>query len=413
MRHKRKSICTASILVLCLLAVTCRHADALEYEDLDSIHKNIMSNANNSGGDATWFKLTDSTGAVICTEGTPCPTNLYCLKVAKGGVETGRKNILVLGNQHAREWIGYRCVLDCAHFILQNKNATNWLAGARFDYFRKFKGMNISNLTDNANIYFIPMMNPSGYANSYTNDPIDGYDGWRKNRRDTSGDPAPPAGYFSGETGYPGVDINRNWPGSDWGTTNTRSFPPPNGPQTQIIVSRYTNDNVYCGRPTGSNWTNWPCAPICEKEVQGVVTLTDSNSFKLLIDVHSFGDQVGWAENVDAAAVNLRPNQGWTNDIQVMQLLAAKAASLITDPDTSSAYTPTNGPYPVSGDVLWYEYEKTGSNALTFLIEVGPNFRPSNATDHSDAVMPGMLFMMFSAVDKGFSAKPTFRFRKP
>lgn|GEM_PF-4272959 len=414
MRIFHKSRTTTCTLVLVLLPFIICNARSSEYDDLGDIYNNIISNANNSGGDATWFRLKDASGSNILTEGSTYPTNIYCLKISKGSIETGRKNILVLGTQHAREWIGYRCVLDCAAFIINNRNNAAWPSEARFtNHFARFKDMNISNLTENANIYFIPVVNPSGYIYSRVNDGTNNlYSGWRKNRRDTNGDPAPTSGYLSGEAGYPGVDLDRNWPGSDWGQTGLRAFPPPNGSNTQIQTSWYTNDNVYCGRPTGNNWTNWPCAPICEKEVQGVVTLTDSNDFKLIIDVHSFGREVGWAENMDAASVHLRPNQGWSNDIQIMKLLASKAASLIKDPDTGSSYTPTNGPYPVSGDVLWYMYEKSGSNAVPFLIEVGPNFRPLNATAHSDAVMPGLLFMMFSAVDQNFSAKPSFKFRK-
>ncbi len=393
-----------------LFSMTPLQAQTNSYQDLPDYTK-MLTLTNNTGGDAVCFPLADSTGGVVYTEDTACPTNLYCLKVAKGGVDSGRKKILVIGNQHAREWIGYRCVLDCAQFIISNRNISTWSSvDARFTYFRKFKDMNISNLTDNANFYFIPVANPSGYIYSKANDQENGGDGWRKNRRETVGDPIPGSG-TGRENSIPGVDINRNWPGSDWGRTNNTFF---NGQWVPIVTSRYTNDTDYCGKPIGNSWTNWPCLPICEKEVQGIVALMDANAFDLVIDVHSFGRTVGWNDNVDTTSVHIRPNQGWKSDKEIFQLLAAKAASLVKDPDNGNPYVPINS-YPVSGDVLWYAYEKYGSGALTFLFEVGPqdNFRPSNATAHSDAVMPGLLFMMFASVDERFDTKPTFRFRKP
>lgn len=411
---------TLRLIVVLASALIAQRSQAVEEYDqqLAQIYFNIISNANYSGGDASWFRLADSTGTVIVTDDNVSPTNIYCLKVSKGGVETGRKNILVIGNQHAREWIGYRCVLDCAKFIIDNRNVMTWPTNNQFTFFRKFKDMNLSNLTDNANIYFIPVANPSGYIYSRANDQVDGDDGWRKNRRITSSD-AVCAGGFHGSTANSdiGVDLNRNWPGSDWGRTNSRPFPTIDDimTNTQIATCRFTNEDIYCGNPVGGSWTNWPFAPNCEKEVQGIVTLFDAHNFDLVIDVHSSGRQVGWCENVDVNSVHVRsPDQGWISDKQIFKLLATKAAKLIKDPVTGYPYVPYIE-YPVSGDLLWYAYEKTGNNALTFLIEAGPsgNYRPSNATAHSDAVLPGMLFMMFASIDARFDAKPTFRFRKP
>ena len=398
-------------VLACLLLATPLLA---QYQDLPDIYDTMRALTNGTSSDVACFRLTDSTGAVTWTEGTPYSTNLLCLRVAKGGIGTGRKKILVIGNQHAREWIANRCVLDCAQFVISNRNSTVWPQEWRFtNYLAKFKGMNISNLTDNANIYFIPVVNPTGYAYSYAND-TNVTTGWRKNRRATTGDADPGAGRYSTyDSIEPGVDLNRNWPSTDWAEDGERIWFP--GPDKQIRTSRYRMDEVYCGKPVGNSWTNTPFRPpICEKEVEAVVTLINSNTFDVIIDMHSWGRQVGWAENVATNSIHIRANQGWSNDQQVVQLLAAKAASLIKDPDSGDLYTPKS-PYPVSGDSLWYQYEKSGSNSLAFLIEVGPdyNFRPNNATAHSDAVMPGMLFMMFSAVDKSFSAKPTFRFRKP
>lgn len=146
--HRRcKMASLIVVLATCLCIMLCVYAHAVEYENLDSIHKNIISNADISGGDATWFRLTDSTGTVIWTEGGPISTNIYYLKIAKGGTTGGRTNILVTGNQHANEWIGYRGALDMASFVISNRNIATWPTNSTFDHFRKFKDMNISNLT--------------------------------------------------------------------------------------------------------------------------------------------------------------------------------------------------------------------------------------------------------------------------
>lgn len=393
-----------SLLLFLSLATT---ASAGEYEDLPVVYDQIRSCTNSAVGDVTCSILQDAAGSNIWTEGTPVSTNLLLLKIAKGGGGSGRKNVLVMGNQHAGEWIGYRCALDLAQFVISNRTITVWPAEARFtNHFAKFKDMNIKMLTDNADIFVVPMMNPSGYAYTRTL-PAPAPDEYvhRKNRRVPTGDAGSTNGLF-GAAEQPGVDLNRNWPGSDWGQIGDRpAFP---GGDKTIRVSWQTNSVFYCGRPTGNNWTNWPCPPIQEKEVQAITTLSDAYTFSCVVDLHSFTPCVGWNENADTATANLRPNQGWQGDYATMQLLSAKVASLI-----GGGYTPQLSPYPVSGDVLWYQYEKANKQALTFLIEIADVYRPTNATAHADAVLPGQLFMMFAAVDKSFASKPTARFRKP
>ncbi len=89
----------------------------------------------------------------------------------------------------------------------------------------------IQYIVDNAELYFIPCINPDGYLyNEFTNP--DGYGYWRKNRRD-NGD-----GSF-------GVDLNRNY-GYEWGYNNSGSSPNPSSetyrgpagfsePETQMV----------------------------------------------------------------------------------------------------------------------------------------------------------------------------------
>jgi len=344
---------------------------------------------------------------VIKTEGGNLQTSIWLLTIAKGG--GGGTKILVTATQHAREWIAYRAALKTAEFILASRNNEGWPGGARFDHMRKFKEMNVKVLTDNATIYVIPVVNPEGYyyskevAKDDLNAPAIG--GWRKNRRNVGTDPKAP-GEPAAPVGRPltGVDLNRNYPSSDWGTVTTSG-----GFQT---TSRWRWEDVYCGLPNGRSWAGAIRPPIHERETDSVLVLSSANHFDCHIDIHSFGGTVGWTENADTAGQNLRPGGG-LSDARVFQALAARAASLIVDPG-GAAYTPEASPYPTSGDTLVWQYEKTARKGLTFLIEIGKaqDFRPANATAHADAVLPGQLFMMFCAVDKGFGAKPGARFRK-
>lgn len=397
------------------------------------IEDQINQLANGSGGDATRFKLTDASGSEITTDGIAgvddagghTLRNMWLLKITKGGGGTGRANILVTGTHHAREHVAYVVTLNAGEYLLAHKSDEVWLAGdTRFDHFRLFKEMNVKLLTDNANILLIPVTNPQGYqysreiANSGQGDPLNQSDGWRTNRRDTTSDPIPSGAVPPAGSVFIGVDPNRNYPAQNWGTvTYVTGFPQTDATER---TSRKKWKDVYCGLPdnkdASGNYT-WVGAaadpafgPVVEKETGGVVALSNANPISCHIDVHAYGGEVGWAENV-AATANIRQNGGFS-DKDLMKILGAKSAMLIADP-AGGTYSPKESPYPTSGDVLQWQYERSGKKALAFLIEVGPNFRPSDPKAHADAVLPGMLFMMFATVDKSFSSKPSASFRKP
>jgi len=405
------------VLCICLVPATLR----AQYDTLSTIESNLAVIATLSGGTATNLALTDSTNGVIQTVGIDlvdtnkdiARRNIWLLKIAKTNAPT---KLLVTGTQHAREWVSYRVVLDAAQFILDNKNSNTWdSTDSRFEHFRQFKEMSISNLTSGAQIFMVPIVNPEGYQWSKTNDVPSPYgtgqEGWRKNRRATTNDTqAGNLGFHFIDDIIPGVDLNRNWPSVNWGTVS------PTNPTTLIFTSRWTNDDLYCGKPTVTNWggVSDSHSPIMEKETEALVTLTSNHTFACLIDVHSYTGQVGWAEITSTSTAKLRPHSGMS-DSNVFARLAIQAAEMITDPVTSAKYKAIASPYPTSGDILQWEYEHSGSNCLTFLIEAVnyKDYRPTNATAHAEKVLPGMLFMMFSAVDDSFASEPYATFRKP
>jgi hypothetical protein len=129
-----------------------------------------------------------------------------------------------------------------------------------------------------------------------------------------------------------------------------------------------------------------------------------------LIDVHAPLGLVGWAGNADTQKKTLRPDAGKT-DNEVFQTLAKKASEEMKDP-VQTNYKAKVGDYPVSGDILAWQYESSQNKCLTFLIEVGSlefNFRPDNPEEYAKGVLPGMLFMMFAAADVDFKLKPKMK----
>ena len=183
---------SAATCALVLAASATVPSVAAEYDNLDLVQDRIQQLADTSGGNATSSLLTDSGGSVIETVGVDGPPavrrNIWLLEIAKAG-GSDRPNVLLTGTQHAREWIAYRVVLDAAEFVLGRLEDETWPVGdTRFDHFRLFKAMNIQSLTDPADIFVVPVVNPEGYQYSFANDPPSPYapgeHGWRKNRRD-------------------------------------------------------------------------------------------------------------------------------------------------------------------------------------------------------------------------------------
>ncbi len=108
----------------------------------------------------------------------------------------------------------------------------------------------VTYILDNAELVFVPCLNPDGYLrNQQTNPNGGGF--WRKNRRDNGGS-------F-------GVDLNRNY-GYEWGYDNTGSSPDP------------AND-TYRG-PAGFS----------EPETQAIRHLCIDNDFKVAINHHTYGN---------------------------------------------------------------------------------------------------------------------------
>jgi carboxypeptidase T len=106
-------------------------------------------------------------------------------------------------------------------------------------------------LLDNAQLFFIPCLNPDGYIYNQTTDP-NGGGFWRKNRRDNM-------------DGTFGVDLNRNY-SYEWGHDDTGSSP-------------NSNSDVYRG----------PLA-MSEPETQMVSDFAGTHDFKITMNNHTFSN---------------------------------------------------------------------------------------------------------------------------
>lgn len=99
-----------------------------------------------------------------------------------------KKRLLVMGTQHAREWLStMACMALLSDWMIKHRDSGR----------------------DRPTLTVIPVVNPDGYAYSWNQDRL-----WRKNR-----------GGPQDESGLGGVDLNRNW-GQSWGDPHGASPQP-------------------------------------------------------------------------------------------------------------------------------------------------------------------------------------------
>ena len=157
-----------------------------------------------------------------------------------------RPDVLFLGGQHAREWIGIEVPLRLAEYLVANYAGDS----------------TVQSLVDSREIWIVPIVNPDGYIFSHTTDRD-----WRKNR-------SPQGQYF-------GVDLNRNYKGPLWGV--------------------YSADNPAYNKYHGLN-------PFSEPETQAIKDFIEgreaaNNPITRLLDYHSYSKLIlyPWGYTSDPA----------------------------------------------------------------------------------------------------------------
>ena len=170
-----------------------------------------------------------------------------------------------------------------------------------------------------------------------------------------------------------GVDLNRNFPHSAWGTTGVSgrceaSYPgksPGSEPETQAIVN-YMESVL----PPGTNKKNRSTGAYL-KQSRGV-----------LIDIHSYGQDFFWPYAHSASVIS-------PNDFD-LKVLAEKMASF-----TWPRYTSSNEIYLTSGDTTDWAHEAIG--VASFTVEIGNSFYDSCKYFENTILGNTQRFLLYAA----------------
>jgi hypothetical protein len=192
--------------------------------------------------------------STLSIEGRP----IYYVKISDNpNVDENEPEILYTSLHHAREPMSLTQLIFFMWYILENYNTDN----------------DIKYLVDNAELYFIPCLNPDGYEYNYSTNP-NGGGMFRKNRR------------LNADNSF-GVDLNRNY-GYMWGFDNMGSSPTPSA-QTY--------------RGTG---------PFSEPETQAIRGFCNSRQFLNALNAHSYSNLMIYPWGYQASFYT--PDSAWFND---------------------------------------------------------------------------------------------------
>lgn len=191
----------------------------------------------------------------LTIEGRP----IYYVKISDNpNVDENEPEILYTSIHHAREPMSMTQLIFFMWYILENYNTDN----------------EIKYLVDNAELFFIPCLNPDGYEYNYSTNP-NGGGMFRKNRR------------LNVDNSY-GVDLNRNY-GYMWGYDNMGSSPTPSA-QTY--------------RGTG---------PFSEPETQAIRGFCNSRQFVNALNAHSYSNLMIHPWGYQASFYTA--DSAWFNDV--------------------------------------------------------------------------------------------------
>jgi len=161
---------------------------------------------------------------------------LWMVKISDNpDADESEQEILYTGLHHAREPQGMTTLIYFMWYMLENYGVDP----------------TATNLIDNRELYFVPVVNPDGYVYNQQTNP-NGGGMWRKNRRNNG-------------SGIYGVDLNRNY-GYRWGYDNNGSSPTP-------------SSSTYRGT-----------APFSEPETQVMRDFALSRQFRMANNYHSYGN---------------------------------------------------------------------------------------------------------------------------
>jgi len=230
----------------------------------------------------------------------------YWIKISDNpGTDEDEPEVLYTGVHHAREPMSVQQTIFFMWYLLENYDSDE----------------EIQRIVDNTELYFVPVINPDGYAHNESTNP-NGGGMWRKNRRD-NGD------------GSHGVDPNRNY-GYFWGLDDEGSSPWP-------------SDETYRGP-----------GPFSEPEIKNIRDFCNDHEFLIALNYHSYSNLLlsPWGYTVE-----LPPD----NDILIAYAeLMTKENNYTYGPGSTTIY-PTNG----GSDDWMYGEDNTKDPIFSYTPEVG------------------------------------------
>ena len=168
---------------------------------------------------------------------------------ARGHADGSRPAVLYMGVQHAREWISAE---------VTRRLLLSYVSGWRSN------DQAVKRLLKTTELWFVPVVNPDGYQHTFDAERL-----WRKNLRDNNQD---------GEiTIGDGVDLNRNFP------------------------NHFNYDEEGSSSVTSSETYRGPSA-VSEPETEALKGLFDRIGFEFIVNNHSVGEWLLYAEGWQIAA---------------------------------------------------------------------------------------------------------------
>ena len=220
-------------------------------------------------------------------------------------VDEDEPEILYSGVHHAREPMSVQQMIYYMWYILENYDTNP----------------DIQILVQNTEMYFVPIVNPDGYAWNYNTNP-NGGGMWRKNRSN-NGD------------GTMGVDPNRNY-GYQWGYDNSGSSP-------------YSSDETYRGPSAFS-----------EPETKNMRDFSIAHDFRIALNYHSYSNLLLYA-------------WGWTSTPSPDNDIFHSHASLMTVENGYTIGPASTTIYPTNGDSNDWMYgeQESKDKIFAYVPEVG------------------------------------------
>lgn len=256
-------------------------------DNMASTYPNLISAKQPVGNFQTW-------------EGRP----IYWLKISDNpNVDESEPKVLYTALHHAREPVSLSQLIFYMYYVLENYGVD-----AR-----------VTELVNNTEMYFVPMLNPDGYIYNEIQDPTGG-GLWRKNRRNNG-------------NGTFGVDLNRNY-GYQWGGAG---------------ASSNSSSSTYRGPQ-----------PMSEPEVQAMEWFAEQHNFVTAFNYHSYADML------------LFP-WGYTDNFQCSDHDAFLAISEEMVRDNNYLNQQSSLLYPAAGDSDDWGYAETSTKPKIYAMtpEVG------------------------------------------